>query len=59
MAGDSLADVAAEQQAGEKPVEILVVVAGREVDAQLFGIKPALFELGKVRHRDLSRQSAQ
>jgi len=50
MACDGFADMAAKQQAGEKPAEKLLVVTGRKVDAQLFGIEPALFQLGKVDH---------
>jgi hypothetical protein len=53
MAGDGFADVAAEQQAGEKPAEILFILASREVETQLFGKKPGLFELAKVGHRPI------
>src|SRR6516165_450557 len=51
VASDRFADMAAKQQTGEKPVEILVLVIGRKVDAQLFRIEPALFQLGKIGHR--------
>jgi hypothetical protein len=46
------------KQAGEKPAEILFVVGHREVDAQLFAIKPGLFALREVGHRDFSRRAA-
>jgi hypothetical protein len=48
MACDRFADMAAKQQTGEKPAEILRVVVDRKVDPQLFGIEPALFQPGKV-----------
>ena len=50
-ARDRLADVTAKQQAREKPAKILVIVIGREIDAQLFRIKKAVFQLRQVSHR--------
>jgi hypothetical protein len=48
IASDGLADMAAKQQTVERPAEILLVVMGRKVDAQLFRIEP-VFSAGQGR----------